>query len=60
MNQGVQKTPRHPAGYKTLHGCMIDLTTVHSFDAQAMWVIGVLGLFFDMLSMGVVCTTRHW
>ena len=40
------------------HGCMDDLATERSFDLQAKWVIGVLGLFFDMLSMGV-CTTRH-
>ena len=25
---------------------MDDLTTKHSFDLQAIWVIGVLGLFF--------------
>ena len=29
------------------------------FDSQATRVIDVLGLFFDMLSIGV-CTTRHW
>ena len=28
-------------------------------DLQATWVIGVLGLFFDMLSLGA-STTRHW
>ena len=38
---------------------MGDLTTEHSFDLQATWAIGVLGLLFDMLSMGV-CTTRQW
>ena len=38
---------------------MHDLTTECSFDAQATWVIDVLGLFIDMPSM-VVCTTRHW
>ena len=31
-----------------------DLTTERSFDSHATWFIGVLGLFFDMLSMGVV------
>ena len=30
-----------------------------SFDSQALWVIDVLGLFFDMLSIGD-CKTRHW
>ena len=38
---------------------MDDLTTERSFDSQATWVIDVLGLFFDMLSMGV-CINRHW
>ena len=40
---------------------MEDLTTGGSLDLQATytWVIDVLGLFFDMLSMGV-CATRHW
>ena len=41
------------------HGCMHDLTTECSFDAQATWVIDVLSLSIDMPSM-VVCTTRHW
>ena len=40
-------------------GCQDDLTTERSFDSQATWVIDVLGLFFDMLSM-VVLKTRHW
>ena len=40
-------------------GCMDDLTTKRSFDSQAAWVIDVLGLFFDMLSMSV-CTIGHW
>ena len=35
-----------------------DLTTERSFDLQAMWVIRVLGLFLDMLSIGV-CTGRR-
>ena len=41
------------------HGCLHDLTTERSFDIQATWVINVLDLFFDILSMGV-CTARHW
>ena len=28
-------------------------------SSQATWVIAVLGLFFDMLCIGV-CATRHW
>ena len=32
---------------------MDDFTTERSFDSQATWVIDVLGLFFDMLYMGV-------
>ena len=39
--------------------CMDDLTTELSFDSKATWVIDVLSLFFDLLSVGV-CTTRHW
>ena len=31
----------------------------HSFDSQATWVIGMLDIVFDMLSMGAF-TTRHW
>ena len=27
------------------------------FDPKATWVIDVLGLFFDMLSIG---TSKHW
>ena len=38
---------------------MDDLTTDRSFDLQATWLIDVLGLFLDMLSMDV-CTTRQW
>ena len=41
------------------HVCMVDLTTERSFDSQVTWVIDVLGLFFDILSVGV-CTTRYW
>ena len=41
------------------HGCMDGLITQRSFDSEAMWGIDVLGLFVDMLSMGV-CTTTHW
>ena len=36
-----------------------DLITEPSFDSQAALVIGVHGLFFAQLSMGV-CTTKHW
>ena len=36
-----------------------DLSTEPSFDSQATWVIGVLGLLCDMLSPGV-CITKHW
>ena len=41
------------------HGFADDLTIEHSVDSQATWVIDVLGLSFDMLSLGV-CTTRQW
>ena len=42
------------------HGCMHDLTIERrSLRSQATWVIDVLGLFFDMLPVGV-CTARHW
>ena len=41
------------------YGYIDDLTTERSFDLQATGVIDVLGLFFDMISMGVY-TTRHW
>ena len=37
---------------------MDDLTTESSFESQVTLVNDVLGLLFDMLSMGV-CTTRH-
>ena len=40
------------------HVCMDNLTTGRSFDSHITWVIDVLGLFFDMSSMGVF-TTRH-
>ena len=36
-----------------------DLTIERSFYSQAMPVNYLLGVYFDMLSMGV-CTTRHW
>ena len=36
-----------------------DLETEGRFDSQATWVIDVLDLFFDMLSIGV-CTSWHW
>ena len=38
---------------------MYDLTAERSFGSQATWFIDVLGLFFDMLTMGV-CTAGHW
>ena len=41
------------------HGCMDDLTIERSFDSQATWVFGFLGLFFDILSMGFH-STKHW
>ena len=41
------------------HGCNDDLTTKNSFGLQAMWVIGLLVLFFDIFSLGI-CTPRHW
>ena len=41
------------------HRCMDNLGNERTFDSQAMWVVDVLGLFFDMLSTDV-CTTRHW
>ena len=37
---------------------MADLTTERGVDPQATRVIDVLGLSFDILSMGL-CTTRH-
>ena len=39
----------HPVSWD---GCMDDLTTKRSFNSQATLVIGVLGLYFDMLSIG--------
>ena len=39
---------------------MDDLKTERSFSSQATWVIDVLGLFFDMLSMGVFKENRLW
>ena len=41
------------------NGCIDDLTTEHSFNFQAAWVIDVLGLIIDMLSKDV-CTNRYW
>ena len=38
--------------------CIDDLTTERSFDSQSTRAIDVLGLFFDILFMGV-CTTGH-
>ena len=37
---------------------MNDLTHELIFDSQATWVVEVLGLFFDMLSMGVCTDVR--
>ena len=42
-----------------LHACIDDITTGSSVDRLATWVIDVLGLFLDMISMGV-CTPRNW
>ena len=39
--------------------CMEDVTTERSFDSQATWVIEVLGILFEMLSVGV-CINGHW
>ena len=50
----TQLYPRLPPTFLA----MDDLTTESSFESQATWVNDVLGLLFDMLSMGV-CTTRH-
>ena len=36
------------------HVCMDNLTAERSFDVQATLVFDVIGLFFDMLSTGVV------
>ena len=36
-----------------------NISTQFSFDSKRTWVIVVLGLFFEKLSIGV-CTTRHW
>ena len=47
------RTPNYH-GYKS----MDDLTTERSFVLQVTWVLGVLGLIFDMLSK-CVCTIRH-
>ena len=40
------------------HGCMDDPTTERSFDSPVTWVIDMLGLIFDMLSLGVCTTSR--
>ena len=47
-----------PPHFLSGHGCMDELTTERSSDSQATWVIGVFGIFFDMISM-VVSITRH-
>ena len=41
------------------NGSIDDFTTDSTFESQTTWVIDVLSLFFNMLSMEV-CTTRHW
>ena len=41
------------------HGFKNDRKTERNVDSQATWVVYVLGLFFDMLSMGVF-PTSHW
>ena len=38
---------------------MDDLTIEHSIDLQATWIIGVLGICFDLLFLSV-CTTKLW
>ena len=56
---GIKHTTACPIAIQFLgHGCMDDLTTERKVDLQAQWVIYLLGLFFDLLSMGV-WTTRH-
>ena len=40
-------------------GCMDDSTTERRLYSQATWVIDLLGLIFDIFSMGAF-TTRHW
>ena len=51
----AQYLTAHPAASQFPgHGRLDDLTTERS---KGMWVIDVLGLFFDMLSMGA--GTRH-
>ena len=36
------------------HGCLDDPTTERISNPQATWIIGVLGIYFDMLSMMIV------
>ena len=47
LRQPVYNTPVYG------HGCMDDLITKRSFESQATLVIGVLGSFVYMSSMGV-------
>ena len=49
----------HPVYWAWIRPQVSDLTTESSFDSQASWVIDVLCLYSNMLSLGV-CTTRHW
>ena len=45
---------RQPVSFLGMDACMDNLTTEGSFKLQATWVIYVLGLFSDMLTMGVI------
>ena len=42
-----------------VRGCIMTSRSQRSFDSEATWAIGVLGLFFDMQFMRV-CAVRHW
>ena len=48
----------HPVLWVRIRPQYPDLITERSFDSKVTWVTDVLGLFFNMLSMGVY-TTRH-
>ena len=47
----------HPVQFPW-HGYMYGRINEHSFDSQDTWGIGVFGLFFYTLSLGV-CTAKH-
>ena len=49
----------HPVSWTWIRPQVPNFTTVRSFDSQATWVFAMLGLSFEMVSMGV-CTTSHW